>query len=187
MYSTFNEGKSVVAERFIRTLNNKIFKHMTAISKNVYFDVLDDIVNKYNKTVYRTIKVKPIDVTSDSYAEYNEGSNKRNPKFKVGDHVRISNYKNIFAKGFAPNWSEEIFVIKKVKNTAPWTYVINDLNGEEITGSFYEKELQKTNQEQLRIEKIPKRKGDKFYVKLSIHLIVGLIKKTLHKNGWILS
>ena len=89
MYSTYNEGKSVVAERFIRTLKNKIFKHMTAISKNVYFDVLDNIVNKYNNTVHRSIKMKPIDVTSDSYAEYNEDSNEKDPKFKVGDHVRI--------------------------------------------------------------------------------------------------
>ena len=109
--------------------------------------------------------MKPIDVTDDSYAECNEDSNKRNPKFKVGDHVRISKYKNIFAKGYAPNWSEEIFVIKKVKNTVPWTYVINDLNGEEITGSFYEKEVQKTNQKEFTTEKIIKRKGDKFYVK----------------------
>ena len=132
MYSTYNEGKSVAAERFIRTLKNKIFKHMTAISKNVYFDVLDDIVNKYNNTVHRTIKMKPIDVTDDSYAEYNEDFNKKDPKFKVGDHVRISKYKNIFAKGYAPNWSEEVFIVSKVKNTVPWTYVINDLNGEEI-------------------------------------------------------
>ena len=104
MYSTYNEGESVVAERFIRTLKNKIFKHMTAISKNVYFDVLDDIVNKYNNTVHRSIKMKPIDVTSDSYAEYNEDSNEKDPKFKVGDRVRISKYKNIFAKGYTPNW-----------------------------------------------------------------------------------
>ena len=165
MYSTYNEGKYVVAERFIRTLKNKIFKHMTAISKNVYFDVLDDIVNKYNNTVHKTIKMKPIDVTSDSYAEYNEDSNKKDPKFKVGDHVRISKYKNIFAKGYTPNWSEEVFVINKIKNTVPWTYAISDLNGEEITGSFYEKELQKTSQEKFRIEKVLKRKGDKLYVK----------------------
>ena len=92
MYSTFNEGKYVVAERFIRTLKNKIFKHTTAFSKNVYFDGLDDIVNKYNNTIHRTIKMKPIEVTDDSYAEYNEESNKRNAKFKVGDHVRISKY-----------------------------------------------------------------------------------------------
>ena len=103
MYSTFNEEKSVAAERFIRTLKNNIFKYMTVISKNVYFDVFDDFVNKYNNTVHRTIKMKPIDVTNDSYAEYNEDSNKRNPKFKVGDHVRISKYKNIFAKGYVPN------------------------------------------------------------------------------------
>ena len=89
MYSIHNEGKSVVAERFIRTLKNKIFKHMTAISKNVYFDVLDDTVNKYNNTVHKTIKMKPIEVTSDSYAEYNEDSNKKDPKFKVGDRVRV--------------------------------------------------------------------------------------------------
>ena len=103
MYSTYNERKSVVSERLIRTLKNKIFKHMRATSKNVYFDVLDDIVNKYNNTIHRTIKMKPIDVTDDSYAEYNEDFNKKDPKFKVGDHVRISKYKNIFAKGYAPN------------------------------------------------------------------------------------
>ena len=119
MYSTYNEGKSVVAERFIRTLKNKIFKHMTAISKNIYFDALDDIVNKYNNTVHITIKMKPIDVKSDSFAEYNENSNKKNPKFKVGNHVRISKCKNIFAKGCAPNWSEEIFIVSEIKNTVP--------------------------------------------------------------------
>ena len=121
MYSTYNEGKSVVVERFIRTLKEKIFKHSAAISKNVYFDVLDDIVNKYNNTVHRSIKMKPIDVTSDSYAEYNEDFNKKDPKFKVGDNVRISKYKNIFAKGYTPNLSEEVFVISKIKNTVPWT------------------------------------------------------------------
>ena len=138
---------------------------MTAISENVYFDVLDDIVDKYNNTVHKTIKMKPIDVTDDSYAEYNEDFNKKDPKFKVGDHVRISKYKNIFAKEYTPNWSEEIFVINKIKNTVPWAYVISDLNGEGITGSFYEKELQKTNQKEFRIEKVLKRKGDKLYVK----------------------
>ena len=81
MYSTYNEGKSVVTERLIRTLKNKIFKYMTAISKNVYFDVLDDIVSKYNNTVHRTIKIKPIEVMGDSYAEYNKDVNKKDPKF----------------------------------------------------------------------------------------------------------
>ena len=147
-YSTYNEGKSVVTERFIRTLKNKIFKHMTAISKNIYFDVLDGIVNKYNNTVHRTIKMKPIDVTSDSFAEDNEDSNKKDPKFKAGDYVRISKYKNIFTKGYVPNWSEDVFIINKIKNTVPWTYAISDLNGEEVTGNFYEKELQKANQKE---------------------------------------
>ena len=165
MYSTYNEGKSVSAERFIRTLKNKIFKHMAAISKNVYFDVLDDIVNKYNNTVHRTIKMKPIEVTDDYYAEYDERPNKKNPKFKVGDKVRISKYQNFFAKGYTPNWSEEVFIINKIKNTVPWTYAISHLNGEEITRSFDEKELQKTNQKEFIIEEILKRKGDKVYVK----------------------
>ena len=111
MYSTHNEGKSVVAERFLRTL--KKYNLQTAISRNVYFDVLDDIVDEYNNTYHRTIKMKPIDVKSDSFAKYNEESNEKGPKFKGGDHVRISKYKNIFAKGYAPNWGEEIFVAKK--------------------------------------------------------------------------
>ena len=105
--------------------------------------------------------MKPIHATSDSYTENKEDSNKKDPKFKVGDHVRISKQKNIFAKGYPPNWSEEVFVISKIKNTVPWTYVVSDLNGEEITGSFYEKELQKTSQEKFRTEKVLKRKGDK--------------------------
>ena len=165
MYSTYNEGKSVLTERFIRTLRNKIYKHMTAISKNVYFDVLDDIVDEYNNTYHKTIKMKPVDVESDSFSEYNEKSNEKDPKFKVSDHIRISKFKNVFTKGCTPNWSEEIFIIKKIKNTVPWTYIISDLNGEEIVGSFYEKELQKTNQKEFRIEKVIKRKGNKLYVK----------------------
>ena len=118
MFSTYIEGKSVVAERFIRTLKSKIFKHMAAISKNIHFDVLDDIVNKYNNTVHKTIKIKPTDVTDDSYAECNEDFHKKD---KVEDNVRISKYKNIFAKGYTPNWSEEVFIVSKIKNTVPWT------------------------------------------------------------------
>ena len=152
MYSIYNEGKSIVAERFIKTLKNKIFKHMSAISKNVYFDVIDDIKynNKYNITVHRTIQMKQVDVNSDSYAEYNEDSNKKDPKLKVGDDVRISRHKSIFAKRYTQNWSEEVFVISKIKNTVPWTYVISDLNGEEITGTFYKQELQKTDLKKFR-------------------------------------
>ena len=160
MQSSYNERKSVVAGRFIRTLKNKIFKHMTAISKNVYFDVLDDNVNKYNNTVHKTIRMKPIDITDDSYAEYNEDFNKKDPKFKDGDHIRISKYKNIFTKAYTPNWSEDVFVVSKFKNTVPWTYVDSGLNGGEITGSFYEKRIAKKKQT-FRIEKVLKRKSDK--------------------------
>ena len=138
---------------------------MTSVLKNVYIDKLDDIVHEYNNTYHTTIKMKPIDVKDNTYINTDKDTNDKDPKFKVGDRVRISKYKNIFAKGYTPNWSEEVFVIKKVKNTAPWAYVINDLNGDEISGAFYEKELQKTSQEEFRIEKVIKRKGDKMYVK----------------------
>ena len=110
MYSTHNEGKS---DRFIRDLKNKIYKHMTAISKNIYFDVLDDIVDEYNNTHHKTIKMKPKDVGDDSFVKYNQESNEKDPKFKVRDHVRISKFKNVFAKGYTPNWSGDIFVVKK--------------------------------------------------------------------------
>ena len=165
MYLIHNEGKSVVVERFIRTLKTKIYKYMTAISKNVYIDKLDDIVREYNNTYHRTIKMKPADVKDSTYIDNEKEVNDKDPKFKVGDHIRISKYKNIFAKGYTTNWSEEVFVITKIKNTVQWTYGINDLNGEEIIGSFYEKELQKTNQKEFGIEKVIKRKGDKLYVK----------------------
>ena len=151
---------------------------MTPISKNVYFDVLDDIVNKYNDTVHKTIKMKPIDIKDDSYSEYSEDFNKKDPKFMVGDHIRISKYKNIFAKGYTPNWLEEVFVVSKIKNTVPWTYVIHDLNDEEITGSFYKKELQKTSQEKFRIylkEKVINCVSNGKGI-----LMLGLIKKTFN-------
>ena len=103
MYSTHNEGKSVVAERFIRTTKNKIYKHMTSISKNVYIDKLDDIVNKYNNTKHITTKMKPIDVEDNTCIDFGKEINDNDPKFKVGDHVRISKYRNIFAKCYTPN------------------------------------------------------------------------------------
>ena len=151
MYSTNNERNSVDAERFIRMLKGKIYKHMISIPKNVYIDKLDDIVDEYNNTYHTTIKMKPIDVKDNTYINTDKEINDKGPKFKVGDRVTISKYKNNFAKGYLPSWSEEVFVIKKIKNTVPWTYVIKDLNGEEITGKFYEKELQKANQEEFRI------------------------------------
>ena len=116
---------------------------MTAISKNVYIDKLDDIVYEYNNTYHRTIKMKPVDVKDNTYIDFGKEVNDKDPKFKIADHVRISKYKNIFATGYMPNWSEDIFVISKIKNAVPWTYLINDLNDEQIIVSFYEKELQK--------------------------------------------
>ena len=142
---------------------------MTAVSNNVCIDKLDDTVDEYNNTYHRKIKMKPVDVKSGNYIEYNVNFNNKDPKFQVCDNVRISKNKNIFAKGYTPNRSEAVFVIKEVKNTVPWTYVISDLNGEEIIGTFYEKELQKTNQEEFRIEKVIKKKDDKIYVKWKRH------------------
>ena len=124
--------------------------------------------------------MKPVYVKDNTYIDFEKEVNNKDPKFKIGDHVIISKYKNNFAKGYTPNWSEEVFIVSKIKNTVPWTYVINDLNGEEITGTFYEKELQRTNQKEFRIEKALRKKGNNLYVKwkgYDIHLIAGLIKK----------
>ena len=140
MYSTHKkEGKSVFTERFITTLKNKIDKHMTSFSKNVYIEELDDIVNEYNNTHHRTIKMKPIVVKDNTYIGFIKTDNDKDPTFKVGGHIRISKYRSIFAKGYTPNWSEEVFVIKNFTSTVPWTYVINDINGKEIFETFYEK------------------------------------------------
>ena len=141
VYSINDEGKSVVAGRFIRMLKNKMYKYMTAISKNIYIDKLNDIVNEYNNTYHRTIRMKPVDVKDNRYIDFEKEVNNKDPKFKIGDHVRISKYKNFFAKGYTPNWPEEDFIISKIKNTVPWTYIINDLNGEDIIGTFHEKEF----------------------------------------------
>ena len=122
--------------------------------------------------------MKPADVKDNTYIDFKKEVNDKDPRFKVGDYVKISKFTNIFAKGYTPNWSEEVFIIKRVKNTVPWTYVINDLNGEKVTGTFYKKELQKSSEKEFRIEKVIKRKGDKLFVKSFVHLIVGLIKRT---------
>ena len=125
MYSTHKDGNSVGSEKFIKTLKNKIY----------------DIVNKYNNTYHRTIKMKPADVKSRIHIDFNKENVKKGIKFEVGDHVRISKYENIVKKRYVPNWSKEVSVIKEVKNTVPWTYVISYLNEKEIFGTFYEKEL----------------------------------------------
>ena len=153
MYSTHNEGKSVVAERFIRTLENKIYRYVTSISKNVYVDKLDDIVNKYNNTYHSTIKMKPVDVKSNTYIDFNKETNIKDPKFKIGDIIRISKYKNIFAKGYTPNWSEEVFVIKKVKNTALWTKLLMVLKVNELLKRFTKKNYKKKIKKSLQLKK----------------------------------
>ena len=122
--STYNEGKSVAVERFIRILKNKIDKYMTSVSKNVYIYNLADVVNKYHSP----IKMKSFDIKSSKYIDFNKENDKEEPKLEVGDHVRISKHKNVLIKGYVPNWSEEVFVIKKVKNAVPWTYIISDFN-----------------------------------------------------------
>ena len=128
----------------------------------MYIYKLYYIVKQYNNTYHRTIKMKPIDVKDNTYIDFEKEVNNKDPIFKVGHYVRISKYKNIFTTAYMPNWSQEVFIINKIKNTVPWTY---DLNDEEIIGKFYEKELQKTNQKELRIEKVLKKNGDKLYVK----------------------
>ena len=142
---------------------------MTSMSKIVYIDKLDDIVDEYNNKYHRRNKMKSVNVKDNiliyrnTYIDFKKEVNTKDSEFKVGDYVRVSKYKNIFAKGYTPNWFKEVFVVSKIKNTVPWTYVINDLNGEEIIGTFFEKELQKTNQKKFRIEKVPKKKDDKLH------------------------
>ena len=144
MYSTFNEGKPVVAERFIRTLKNKLYKHMTATGKNVYYDVLDDVVNEYNNTKHNTIKMKEKDVKNENNRVYIDDHIKKSARYNVGDRVRISKFRNIFAKGYTPNWSREMFIVNKINDTVPYTYNLKNLNDEEIIGSFHDRELQRT-------------------------------------------
>ena len=143
MYSTYNEGKSVAVGRFIRTLKNKLYKHMTATNKSVYYNVLNDVVSEYNNNKHSTVKMKPIDNKNNKRVYIHEDKEK-SARFNAGDRVRISKFKNIFAKGYTPNWTKEIFIVDKINDTVPYTYNSKDLNGEKIIVSFYDKELQKT-------------------------------------------
>ena len=162
LYSTENEEKSSVVERWIRTMKEKMWKYFTANSTNVYMNVLLDLVKEYNNTRHSSIKMTPVKMSKkenepmvwrNPYPEHLEVYDIK-PKFSVGDKVRISKKKNTFEKGYTTRWTEEIFKIVEVKRTLPITYKIADLNGEEIKGTFYEPELQKTNQELFRIEKV---------------------------------
>ena len=133
---------------------------MTSASKSVYMDKLDDKVNKCNSAYHSTINMKPVDVKSNTYIESSKEINNKYSKFKIGDIVRMSKCKYIFTKGYTSNWSEEVFIIKEIENTVPWTYVINDVNK-----TFYKKQLQETNQKKFRIIKLITKKGDNLYVK----------------------
>ena len=137
--------------------------------KMVYIDILDDIVGEYNNTCHGTIKMKPIDVKDNTFVDSMEFHSKKevndkDSKSKVGDHVRISKLKNIFATGYILNWSEEVFIRSKIRNTVPWTYIINYLNGKKIIGTFYEKKTTKDLSARIQNRKSIKRKGDKLYV-----------------------
>ena len=135
----------------------------------VYIDKLNNIVNKYNNIYHSTIKMKPADVKSNIYINSSKEINGKDPKFKIGDIVRISKYITIFAKDYVPNWSKEIFVVKNFINTVPWAYVTSDLNGKEIAGTFYEKKFQKINQKEFRVERVIKIKLHKLYVKWKVY------------------
>ena len=166
MYLTYNEGKSVVAERFIRTLKNKLYKHMTATGKKVYY-VLDDVVNKYNNTKHSTIKMKPIDVKDNNKRVYIDEHNEKDSRFKVGDRVRISKFKNIFAKGYTPNWSKEIFIVNKINDTVPYTYNIKDLNNEEIIVRFM---IENYKRVYYKMSYYPPYKSSSNNIKVELHL-----------------
>ena len=160
MYSTENEEKSTVVERWNRTMKNKMYKYFTTNMTRTYIDVLPEMVDKYNRTKHRSIGMTPFEASDAKNSDtvyfnlYKNMPEKTTPKFSVGDHVRITKKKGVFDKGYTSNWTRELYVITEIQNTTPPTYKIKDLNGEEVNGTFYEQELQKSNQEIFRIEKI---------------------------------
>ena len=172
LYSTENEEKSSVIERWNRTMKEKMFKYFSANSTRKYTDIIDDLVNRYNNTKHSTIKMTPIEASLKKnenkvrrYLYDLEPAHRKQPKFSVGDRVRITKKKKTFEKGYTPRWTEEVFTVSKIQYTDPVTYKISDYNGEEIQGTFYEQELQKTTQNIFRIEKIIRKRGCKSLVK----------------------
>lgn len=174
LYSTENEEKSSVVERWNRTMKEKMFKYFTTNSTNVYIDVIDELVEQYNHTKHSSIKMLPVEASKKEnevvvwrnlYPHINDRELEPNKKFIIGDKVRIIKKKKTFEKGYTPRWTEKVFVISAVQNTTPATYKITDYSGEEIQGTFYEPELQKTKQEVYRIEKVIKKEKTKSLVK----------------------
>ena len=168
LYSTQNEEKACVVERWNRTIKTRMWKYFTANNTKKYIDILPSLIDKYNNTKHRTIGCTPLVARQpSSYVQVFENLFKKSeerkvksPQFHVGDRVRISKKKKTFEKGFTPNWTEEIFIIEEVKDTKPPTYALQDLKGESIKGSFYEPELQATSQEVFRIEKVVRKRKD---------------------------
>jgi hypothetical protein len=175
LYSTQNEEKSCIIERFIRTFKSIMYHYFTANNTYRYIDVLQDMVTHYNNTKHRSIKMTPVQASmpeNEARAFLNlyddvihDRSELPKPKFSVGDKVRITKMHTVFKKSYLPLWTEELFEISAIQYTNPITYKIKDLNGEEIKGTFYEQELQRSHQEVFRIEKVLKTKGNKIFVK----------------------
>ena len=165
-YSTYSENKSVVVERFNRTLKEMMWKRFTAENTRNWIIMLDDLLNKYNNRVHSTIGMTPVKASQkgnemkalENTLAKTRAIPKRKATFKIEDKVRISRMKATFEKGYLPNWSEELYIVDKVQNTLPVTYKLKNLLGEEIEGSFYEQELQKSQQEVYRVEKVIRKK-----------------------------
>ena len=165
LYSTFNEGKAVIIERFNRTLKSRMYKQFTIQNNTIWYNIIDKLVDEYNKTKHGSIKLTPVEASKKKnhglvyFNLYGDiEASKQKPKFKIGDEVRISKYKRkVFDKGFTPNWTEEVFTVDKIQYTNPITYKLKDLRGEDIQGSFYEPELLKAEQEIFRIDKVIRR------------------------------
>ena len=165
LYSTFNEGKAVIIERFNRTLKSRMYKQFTIQNNTIWYNIIDKLVDEYNKTKHGSIKLTPVEASKKKnhglvyFNLYGDiEASKQKPKFKIGDEVRISKFKRkVFDKGYTPNWSEEIFTVDKIQYTNPITYKLKDLRGEDIQGSFYEPELLKAEQEIFRIDKVIRR------------------------------
>ena len=173
LYSTENDEKASVVERWNRTIKRKMWKYFTANNTEKYIDILDNLIAKYNNTKHRSTGKTPLVARRPESREqvfknlYEKKTKERKikPSFAIGDHVRISKKKKSFEKGYTPNWTEELFYITTVKDTKPPTYTIKDLRGEPVQGTFYEKELQKSNQTTFRIDKIIKKRNKEALVK----------------------
>ena len=185
-YSTHGESKSVIVERFNRTLKANMWKRFTALNTRNWIDLLEKLMNDYNNKKHSTIKMKPIDASLIKNQSTVFGNTYRamlhiKPKFDLGDSVRISRLKGLFEKGYLPNWSEELFTISEIKHTDPTTYIIKDSAGDIIEGSFYEQELQKSTQEIFRIEKIIQKKK----IKGVEHVLVKWLGHSNKFNEWL--